>query len=67
MEWDADIDRDGSIMGVFPIVTLKALIFICNVCGPTLDAPSELKAAGLQVSINIEDIDPADFYEEPDY
>ena len=66
MEWDADIDRDGSITGVFPIVTLKALIFICSVCGLTLDAPSELKAAGLQVSINIKDVDPNDFYEEPD-
>jgi hypothetical protein len=36
-------------------------------CGLILDGASELKAAGLEVSINIEDVDPADFYEEPDY
>ena len=66
LDWDVDIDRYGDIQGGSPIVTLKPLIFICNVCGLTLDDASELKAAGLEVSINIEDVDPADFYEEPD-
>ena len=35
--------------------------------GQELDDASELKAAGLLDSISIEDVDPADFYEEPDY
>ena len=49
------------------MVTLKPSIFICTICGLHLDDASELKAAGMQDSIEIEDVDPADFYEEPDY
>jgi hypothetical protein len=66
LDWDVDYDREGGISGGSPIVTLKPLIFICNVCGLTLDDASELKAAGLEDSIDIEDVDPADFCDEPD-
>jgi hypothetical protein len=67
LEWDVDYDRDGSLSGASPVVTLKPSTFVCNVCGLNLDDSSQLKAAGLEDSINIEDVDPADFYEEPDY
>jgi hypothetical protein len=67
IDWDVDYDDDGSVSGGYPIVTLKPSVFYCNFCGLILDDASELKAAGLEVSINIEDVDPADFYEEPDY
>ena len=53
-------------MGGSPIVTLKASTFSCNICGLNLSGAPELKAAGLQDSINIEDVDAADFYDEPD-
>jgi hypothetical protein len=64
---DVDYDRDGSISGGYPVVTLKPATFVCNVCGLSLEDASELKAAGFPDSIDIEDVDAADFYEEPDY
>src|SRR5258708_26840915 len=67
VEWEADFDDDGTPMGAFPIVTLTPSTFICNLCGLSLGDTSELKAAGLGEPIGIEDVDPSDFYEEPDY
>lgn len=67
LEWDVDYDRDGSIMGGYPIVTLKPSLFVCGVCGLDLSSVAELKATGLPGAINIEDVDPADFLDEPDY
>ena len=67
LDWDVDYDRDGAPLGASPFVTLKPSTFVCGVCGLSLDDASELKAAGLPDSINIEDFDPADFYPEPDY
>lgn len=67
LDSEVDVDRDGSISGGYLIVTLTPATFLCDVCGLDLKDPSELKAAGLPNSIDIEDVDPADFYEEPDY
>jgi len=63
VDWDVDLE-DGEVVGGTPIVTLKPSTFVCNVCGLSLGDASELAAAGLQDSINIEDVDPEDFYEE---
>jgi hypothetical protein len=60
--WEADIDRDGTAMGAYPIVTLYADSFRCKACGLHLEGPDELTAAGLQVEIDLEDVDPTDFY-----
>jgi hypothetical protein len=50
------------------IVTLTPATFLCDVCSLNLKDPSELKAAGFPESIDIEDVDPADFYAgEQDY
>ena len=60
---DYDLDwEDG-----YPEVTLTPATFLCNACGLDLKDPAELKAAGFPDSIDIEDVDPADFYEGPDY
>ena len=60
--------RDGMAQRVgHLIVTLTPATFLCNVCGLNLKDPAELKAAGFPDSIDIEDVDPADFYEGPDY
>jgi len=67
LDWEVDYDENGSTSGGYPVVTLETATFACNVCGLNLEDASELKAAGLQDSIGIEDVDPADFYEEPDY
>src|SRR5712692_1022431 len=67
VEWEVDYDEDGTAAGGYPVVTLTPSVFICNLCDLTLDDASELKAAALGKPINIEDVDPSDFYPEPDY
>jgi hypothetical protein len=67
VEWDLDYEKDGSIAGCYPLVTLIPSHFICNLCGLILDDTAELNAAGLGEPIGIENVDPTDFYEEPDY
>jgi hypothetical protein len=67
VDWTADYDEDGLPENAYATVTLNASAFVCNICGLNLDDASELKAGGLEDSINIEDFDEADFYEEPDY
>jgi hypothetical protein len=66
VDWEGEYDEDGAPWNAYAIVTLNPSSFICNVCGLNLDDASELKAAGLPESINIENVDEADFYEEPD-
>ncbi len=66
VDWEADFD-DGQIVGAYPLVSLIPSNFICNLCGLSLDGSTELKAAGLGEPIHVEDVDPADFYDEPDY
>jgi hypothetical protein len=65
LDWDIDYDN-GIPIGGSPIVTLNPSDFVCNVCGLKLEDATELTAAGLPDSINIEDVDPSDFYEEAD-
>jgi hypothetical protein len=62
-----DYDRDGSISGGYPVVTMTASGFSCGFCDLNLDSASELEASGLPTTVDIEDADPQDFYEEPDY
>jgi hypothetical protein len=67
VDWEADYDDEsGSPTGAYPVVTLKPSAFVCEFCGLQLSDTSELRAAGLPESINIEDIEPSDFYEDPD-
>jgi hypothetical protein len=66
-EWEVDsYDDEGQPDGAFLPVTLHAHEVNCPVCGLELNAAEELEAAGLEVDINIDDVDPGDFI-EPDY
>ncbi len=64
--WEADIDRDGTATGAYPIVKLYADSFRCKACELNLEDADELAAAGLDVEIDIENVDPADFYDIDD-
>jgi hypothetical protein len=67
VEWEVDYERDGSVSGGYPVVTMTASGFSCSFCDMSLDGAAELKASGLPTTVDIEDADPKDFYEEPDY
>jgi hypothetical protein len=67
VDWEVDCDRDGNIEGAYPVVTMTASHFGCDFCDLALEDSTELKAAGIPTLIHIEDPDPRDFYEEPDY
>lgn len=68
VDWEADYDDDsGLAVSGYPVVTLRPSTFTCNICGLSLGDASELVAAGLPDSISVEDVDEADFYDEPDY
>jgi hypothetical protein len=67
VDWDADFDRDGTPIGAFPIVTFTPSSFDCAVCGLMLAGSAELNATGLGGSIPLQDVDPSDFYSEPDF
>jgi hypothetical protein len=67
VDWQVDYDRDGSISGGYPVVTMTASGFSCGFCDLNLDGAAELKASGLPSTVDIEDADPEDFYEEPGY
>lgn len=67
VEWEADFDDEGVATSGYPVVTLAPSTFVCNLCGLKLNDTSELKAARLGDLIGIEDVDPSDFYQEPDY
>ena len=66
VDWEADFE-DGHAVGAYPIVTLTPSTFVCDLCGLSLDSSAELKAVGWEGPIPVEDVDPADFYDEPDY
>ena len=67
VDWEVDVDDDGNPQGASPIETLSPSNFVCNLCGLSLDSSAELKAVGLEGPIPVDDVDPADFYDEPDY
>lgn len=64
--WEADFDRYGNPERGYPVVTLVPSSFICSLCGLSLGGSAELQAAGLGDPIDIEDVNPSDFYDEPD-
>jgi flagellar hook-basal body complex protein FliE len=71
VDWEADYDVEGSrgeafIVGVFPVVTYSPGYLRCHVCDLELDGEEQLAAAGVEKSWTIEDVDPADFYDEDD-
>jgi hypothetical protein len=66
VEWEVDYDRDGSISGGYPAVTMTASAFVCLFCDLALGGAVELQAAGLPTTVDIEDPDPKDFYDPPD-
>jgi len=66
-EWEVDsYDDEGQPDGAFLPVTLHASELNCPVCGLQLGAAEELEAAGIDVNIDVDDVDPGDFI-EPDY
>lgn len=66
-EWEADSwDDEGQPDGAFLPVTLHANEVNCPVCGLELQAAEELEAAGIEIDIDVDDVDPSDFI-EPDY
>lgn len=67
VNWEADVDRDGTLMGAYPIVELYGDSLRCEVCGFKLKSAGEIKATGTETSITLENIDPSDFYEDVDY
>jgi hypothetical protein len=64
--WEADIDEHGG-GNAYPVVTLFAHQFKCPVCGLHLEGDDELAAAGLETALDVENVDPEDFYDEDDY
>ena len=67
VQWEADYDRWGNIEGGTPVATLEPSSFDCHLCGLSLTGSSEMQAAGFNEPINVENFDPADFYDTPDY
>ena len=67
VDWDVDFYPDGTVMGATPIVTLTPSTFSCRVCGLALEGSAELQAAGFSKTLPVDDVDPADFYDERDY
>jgi hypothetical protein len=65
VDWDVDYDRDGSILGASPVVTMTASNFDCSFCDLVLGGAAELQAAGIPTTVDIEHPDPQDFYEPP--
>jgi hypothetical protein len=66
VDWDVDWD-EGYAVGGSAVVTLTAASFNCDFCSLDLDGADELKASGLPIQWNIDDVDPADFYSDPDH
>ena len=69
LDWEAEWDVEGSrgeayIIGGNPIVTYRPGYLRCRVCDLELDGEEELRAAGVPESWEIDDVDPADFYDD---
>jgi hypothetical protein len=61
--WVPDGDEG---MGAYPEVQLFANALKCGVCGLHLDGDDELEALDLPTILDVEDVDPSDFYEDWD-
>lgn len=67
VDWQAAFDDDGQPEGAYPIVTLTPSSFDCNLCDLSLEGAAELKAASFDETMPVEDVEPSDFYDEPDH
>lgn len=67
IEWKPDYDKEGNVENAYPIVILFADSLKCSICGLVLDTFEQLEAAEVETSIELEDVDPSDFYEGPPY
>lgn len=67
VDWDVDVDSDGTPIGAWPNVVLYGDSLRCEVCGLKLNSSEEIEAAGTETSITLEDVDPSDFEEETGY
>lgn len=68
VEWEAEWDVEGShgdayVVGANPVVTYRPSYLHCRVCGLELDGDDQLRAADVPEAWEIEDVDPADFYD----
>jgi len=67
VDWEADFNEDGTPMAAYPVVELYGDSLRCEVCGLKLNSSEEIKTAGIETPVTLEDIDPSDFFEEFDY
>lgn len=65
-DWDYE-DGESYVAGVYPEVTIFPQRLECRACGLELEGEAELAAAEVPRSWELDDIDPEDFREEPDY
>lgn len=65
-DWEADFDRDGNPEGAYPIVKLYPDTLKCDICGLILNSIEKLQTVGIETETDLEDVDPADFYEPMD-
>ncbi len=64
--WEADFDENGNAEDAYPIVKLHCDFFKCRVCGLKLDSSEALESAGIEPCTDLEDVNPADFYDDYD-
>jgi hypothetical protein len=64
-DWDY-ADGESYVAGMYPVVTYAPGYLRCNVCGLELDGEDELRAAAVPNAWQLEDVDPADFYDMDD-
>lgn len=62
-KWEVDVGRDGDLEGAYPVVKLHCDSFKCRVCGLELESSEALESAGIEPCIDLENVDPADFYD----
>jgi len=67
VEWTVDYDEDGNLGDAYPVVTLLARSLSCNFCDLVLTSAEQLKQASVELEIPVENVNPQDFYEEPDH
>jgi len=67
IDWGADYDDESGLPeGEHPIVHLFGNKYTCNVCGFHVEGTEELEAAKIKSEIEIEDVNPEDFYDDHD-
>jgi len=64
-DWDY-ADGESYIVGVYPKVTIFPQRLECRACGLELEGEAQLAAGGVPRSWELDDVDPADFRQEPD-